>query len=122
MQEQEELEYGGFWIRTGASVVDSILVLLLTFPIMMSVYGWDYFSLETGGVVAGPVDFLVTWVLPAIAVIAFWIAKQATPGKMALSLHIVDAATGNTPPPASCSDDTLGISWPRSLSASESCG
>ncbi len=31
--------------------------------------------------------------LPAIAVILFWIARQATPGKMALSLRIVDAKT-----------------------------
>ena len=32
--------------------------------------------------------------LPAVATILFWKARQATPGKMALSLKIVDAQTG----------------------------
>ncbi len=43
---------------------------------------------------AGPADFLISWILPAIAVIAFWIIKPATPGKMAISAQIVDATTG----------------------------
>jgi len=30
-----------------------------------------------------------------MAVITFWLMKQATPGKMAVSARIVDAATGN---------------------------
>ena len=31
-----------------------------------------------------------------VAVIWFWTAKQATPGKMLLSLRVVDAKTGNS--------------------------
>lgn len=31
---------------------------------------------------------------PALAVIAFWVYRQATPGKMAISARIVDAETG----------------------------
>lgn len=93
----DQPEYAGFWIRTGAAVIDSILVLMITFPLLISVYGWDYFDADTTGFVAGPADFLISWVLPAIAVVAFWIARQATPGKMVLSMRIVDASTGNTP-------------------------
>jgi uncharacterized RDD family membrane protein YckC len=36
-------------------------------------------------------------VLPPLAVIAFWIARQATPGKMVLRAKIVDAETGEPP-------------------------
>ncbi|WP_409526000.1 RDD family protein [Nitrincola sp. MINF-07-Sa-05] len=93
MQDQG-LEYAGFWVRTGATIIDSILIMLITFPIIISVYGWAYFDMENTGLIAGPVDFLVSWVLPAILVIAFWIYKQATPGKMAVSAKIVDATTG----------------------------
>src|SRR5574340_747 len=56
---------------------------------------WAYFDAGQTGIVAGPADFLISWVLPAVAVIAFWIIKQATPGKMAVSTRIVDADSGN---------------------------
>jgi len=99
MQEQE-LEYAGFWLRTGATIIDTILIMLITFPLLISKYGWEYFDPEQTGLIAGPLDFLLSWVLPAIAVIWFWIIKQATPGKMAVSAKIVDATSGNAPSPA----------------------
>ena len=34
--------------------------------------------------------------MPAAASIIFWLSKQATPGKMAVSAKVVDARTGNT--------------------------
>jgi uncharacterized RDD family membrane protein YckC len=37
---------------------------------------------------------VVQWVLPAVAVVAFWLARQATPGKMVIHARIVDADTG----------------------------
>jgi uncharacterized RDD family membrane protein YckC len=43
------------------------------------------------------VDVLVNWVLPAIAVVLFWIYRQATPGKIAIGAQIVDAGTGGKP-------------------------
>ena len=96
MQEQE-LEYAGFRIHTGATIIDTILLMLITFPLLISIYGWGYLDAEQTGFIAGPADFLITWVLPAIATIVFWVTKQATPGKMVVSTRIVDAATGNTP-------------------------
>jgi uncharacterized RDD family membrane protein YckC len=40
---------------------------------------------------------MLNYILPAIAVIVFWIYKSATPGKMATKLMIVDAETGGRP-------------------------
>ncbi len=45
----------------------------------------------------GPADFLINWLLPAIAVVVFWIYRQATPGKIAIGARIVDADTGGKP-------------------------
>jgi uncharacterized RDD family membrane protein YckC len=95
--EQSELEYVGFWARVLASIIDSILVVIVTVPLLRLLYGrsvdfygtrLDYQSLSV------PHGFLFDWVLPAVAVIAFWIARQATPGKMVIGARIVDARTG----------------------------
>lgn len=94
MQPTEPVHYAGFWIRVVASLIDTVLVLIITFPLVYAVYGKDYFDPEATGLVTGPADFLITWVLPAVAVILFWLSRQATPGKMALSLRIVDADSG----------------------------
>lgn len=91
----QEVKYAGFWIRTGAAIIDTLWIMLVTFPLLVAIYGWAYFEAEKTGIVAGPADFLISWVLPAVAVIAFWIVKQATPGKMAVSTKIVDAESGN---------------------------
>jgi len=40
---------------------------------------------------------LIRYVLPAVLVIAFWLYKLATPGKMAIGATIVDARTGRRP-------------------------
>ncbi|MGE4545953.1 MAG: RDD family protein [Pedobacter sp.] len=90
--EDSDLEYAGFWVRAGATIIDSILLAVITFPILVSIYGWQYF--ESTAFIAGPADFLISWILPAVAVIWFWINKQATPGKMALSMRVVDAGSG----------------------------
>ena len=91
---ENELEYVGFWARVGASIIDIILVMLITLPILLGIYGSEYFTSEQ--LIAGPADFLISWVLPAVATILFWLHKQATPGKMAVTARVVDAKTGNT--------------------------
>ncbi|MCL1476197.1 MAG: RDD family protein [Marinobacter sp.] len=91
--ESVELEYVGFWPRVGASLIDTILVGAVIWPIWTAFYGESYWANDR--VVQGPMDFFLSWILPAVAVILFWVAKQATPGKMAVSAKIVDAKTGN---------------------------
>jgi uncharacterized RDD family membrane protein YckC len=90
-----ELEYVGFWLRVWASIIDSVLVMVVLLPILR-VYRGDiswldmYTSTEPTGV-------LLNSVLPAIAVLIFWVTRQATPGKMAIGASIVDADTGKRP-------------------------
>jgi uncharacterized RDD family membrane protein YckC len=95
VESNEDIEYAGFWIRVWAAIIDSILILLITVPILLTIYGVQY--LESENFIKGPLDFLISWVLPAIAVITFWVYKSATPGKMAISAKIVDAQTGVKP-------------------------
>jgi uncharacterized RDD family membrane protein YckC len=90
----EEPRYAGFWIRVGATLIDTIIVVLVTAPILYAVYGAAYFTADS--VVTGPVDFLLSWVAPAIAVVMFWLLRRATPGKMVFSAEVVDARTGAT--------------------------
>jgi uncharacterized RDD family membrane protein YckC len=89
-------EYVGFWARVGAAIIDTILVLVICAPLVTYIYGPDYW-MGAGGFIAGPADFLINWLLPAVAVILFWIYRQATPGKMAIGAKIVDAKTGGKP-------------------------
>jgi uncharacterized RDD family membrane protein YckC len=100
-------EYVGFWPRFGAFVIDSILVLLVTAPVLAWIYrnepGAGLAELLNYGLAdlfgellrpRGLADVVINWVLPAIAVVAFWLARGATPGKMAFDARVVDAATG----------------------------
>lgn len=93
---EDELEYAGFWIRVGAAIVDSILILLIILPLMILIYGWAVFDVNSSST-DGPVSFIINWVLPAVGVIIFWTYRQATPGKMAFAMRILDAKTGNPP-------------------------
>lgn len=92
---EEQLEYVGFWRRVLASIIDSLLIGMITLPLLLAFYGMAYLSSDN--FIEGPIDFLVSYVLPAVAIILFWVWKQATPGKMALSAKIVDAKTGKEP-------------------------
>jgi uncharacterized RDD family membrane protein YckC len=91
----QELEYVGFWPRVGAAAIDSLLIVFITLPLLTAVYGREYWQSEAW--VRGPADVFINWVLPAVAVVLFWIYRQATPGKMAISARIVDAKTGARP-------------------------
>lgn len=87
----QELEYVGFWPRVGASLIDTLLQLAVTMPIIYAVYGRLSAPERT---FMGIGDFLISFVFPAIAVVAFWVYKSATPGKLAMSARVVDSDTG----------------------------
>lgn len=89
------LVYAGFWIRVGASLIDTLLLSLIILPIILMAFGPAYLEDEQIQVSSG--SFVINYILPAIVVIVFWIYKSATPGKMILRLKIVDAKTGGKP-------------------------
>lgn len=88
-------EYAGFWLRVGAALIDSVLLLIVIWPLMAAIYGLQYWT--SGHYILGFWDVVINYLLPAIVVIIFWIYRSATPGKMMLNLTIVDAKTGNAP-------------------------
>jgi len=92
---QTHIAYAGFWIRTAAALVDTVLILMLTTPLLYSIYGEQYFT--RGLTLSGAWDYLISWGLPAIAIITYWICRAATPGKIMLRLKIVDAESGAHP-------------------------
>lgn len=86
------VEYVGFWKRVVAFLIDTLIVLVVTVPLVLAIYGRGYGE-RAGGLFAGFWDFVIQVVLPAVAVIVFWRYRGATPGKMAISAKIVDAET-----------------------------
>jgi len=91
----EQVEYAGFWIRTGAAIIDSILAMIIIMPLLTAIYGVSYWESEL--LFNGTWDVFLNYLFPAIAVVIFWVYKSATPGKMATKLTIVDARTGQHP-------------------------
>ncbi|MBT2866291.1 RDD family protein [Chromobacterium violaceum] len=97
---EQELEYVGFWARVLASLADTILLLIVSAPLLWLLAGReaasagglpDLAELSGAGSLA---ECLVNYLLPAVAIILFWIYKSATPGKMMLGARVVDADTG----------------------------
>lgn len=106
--DDQAIEYVGFWPRVGATVVDMVLSAVVLQPIGSAIYRRRD-TLDLAAAVGdpsiasqalleallphGPLDLLANWLLPAAAVILFWMARQATPGKMLIKARIVDADT-----------------------------
>jgi uncharacterized RDD family membrane protein YckC len=89
-----ELRPAGFWIRVLAWIIDCILIAALTVPILLAIYGLEFFiSTE---LIKGPVHFLISYVFPVVFTIACWLLWRGTPGKLIFGLRVVDAATGET--------------------------
>ncbi|HAT1684562.1 TPA: RDD family protein [Klebsiella oxytoca] len=91
--EHPEYEYAGFWPRTGACLLDSFIFALVSLPLLLAIYGTDYLNSED--LFAGPADVMINLVLPAILTVVLWRWLQATPGKLALRLRVLDARSGH---------------------------
>jgi len=98
--EEKDLEYVGFWARVGATFIDVFLLLVVTMPPLLAFYGMAYFDGDE--LIKGPVDFILNYVFPVVAIVLFWRYKQATPGKMAIRAKVVDAKTGGVPSVGQC--------------------
>lgn len=88
----ETREYAGFWIRVGATLIDSVLFLIVFSIPLTLIYGMDYWTAtETPG---GFWDALIQYILPIALTVWFWTKYLGTPGKMLLRLRVVDAESG----------------------------
>lgn len=85
-------EYVGFWSRVWASVIDTI-VLLIVVGVLLMIFGRQesLAALPTQGSLT---DVFLNYLLPFVAVIALWVRYGATPGKQVIHARIVDATTG----------------------------
>ena len=88
-------QYAGFWIRTAAALIDSIVLMLITSPLLILWYGFDtYWKAAETNDFLGIGEVLISWLLPVVLTIVFWLKVQATPGKMLFSLKVLDELTG----------------------------
>jgi uncharacterized RDD family membrane protein YckC len=83
-------DYAGFGPRALAFLLDALIVTVVVVPIMVLGFGVQEMPTESSW------ELLVLLAVAA-AVIGFWRAFGATPGKIALGLKIVDARTGHAP-------------------------
>ena len=83
----EGVRYVGFWKRVAAGLLDLVLVMFVVTPVTVYLFGDGWTDAR------GVLGFVVNWVPLGGAIIAFWVMKGATPGKMAISASVVDADT-----------------------------
>lgn len=99
-------KYAGFWKRLLATLIDTTLLLLIIWPIMIGIYGEAY--LESESAIMGAWDFLISYIFPAFLTVTFWVCKSATPGKMITKIKIIDAESGLKPSIGQCLGRYLG--------------
>ncbi|MGD8926807.1 MAG: RDD family protein [Thioalkalispiraceae bacterium] len=104
-EEEKDIVYVGFWLRFAAAVIDSIAVLVIVIPLLLIIYDGNFLSIKVDpdlnqtlrNLVPDFGEFIIKYILPAVAIILFWVFKSATPGKMAIGAEIVDAKTLSKP-------------------------
>jgi uncharacterized RDD family membrane protein YckC len=93
----DEVKYAGFWLRTLAAIIDTILFCAVIFTVLYFLVGPQVFD-NSSDYMYSMTYFLFEWIIPITIVIVFWITKSATPGKMVLNMKIVDVKTlGSVP-------------------------
>lgn len=91
----EFVGYAGFWVRCGAMLVDTVIILMISLPLTVIIYSSQLWQGDRA--VMGGLDILINWLFPIVVVILFWRYKGATPGKMMTGMMVVDEKTGLIP-------------------------
>ena len=100
--DRTEVQYAGFWARVFAQIIDTILCTAGIVPLLYGLYGTAY--MDFNKLMSSPLEYLLSYqpqtgatvlsyVVPTVALMAFWLSLQATPGKMLISAKVVDAVT-----------------------------
>ncbi len=84
-----EYEYAGFWIRVAATLIDTVLMMIVALPVgfvfgMLGLVNPDN---------TAPFEMFINIVVIAFYIFA-WVKYAGTPGKRILKLKILDADTG----------------------------
>jgi len=108
--EAANLRYGGFWIRCGAMILDSVVIFSVTLLAVRLLYGQGYMEWAMEGAAQGMTRerIFFNWILPAAYFVGFWVLTSATLGKMLVKVKIVDAKTGEPASPLQCVVRYLG--------------
>jgi len=85
-----DVKYAGFWIRTFATIIDTIWLYGIIYFFLVSMFGPEILDPEASYTMS---LFFFEYVIPFAVVMIFWILKSATPGKMLLKMKIVDKTT-----------------------------
>jgi hypothetical protein len=78
-----ELVYAGFWYRCGAYFLDSMLIYLLIFALMLLVYGMIY--LDDPQAYWGPAGAVISYAMPPALILLFWNITERRPEKWRLA-------------------------------------
>lgn len=84
-----EYSYAGFWIRVVATIIDTVLLMLVIFPIAFALGFMGFSDSESFGAIDVATQ-LITFAL----YIWLWVKFAGTPGHRLLKLKILDADTG----------------------------
>lgn len=85
-------QYAGFWIRTLAAIIDSIIMLIITWPLLYLFYGADFITSES--LIKGTADVIISYIFPIVFSVVLWMKFGGTPGKRMLGLKVIDEQTG----------------------------
>jgi uncharacterized RDD family membrane protein YckC len=97
-----EVQYAGFLRRLAASLIDTLILLIVLTPLSLLFTSGDYLpgldpEGDIGAQMAG-IEFdwaylLINDLLPMVFVVFFWVRFRATPGKQLMDCEVVDATT-----------------------------
>jgi uncharacterized RDD family membrane protein YckC len=88
------LQYTGFGRRFLATIIDSILFLILFGSIFYFIYGIDFIEESS---TFNTINVLLNYIIPFILVLVLWQYTSTTPGKAFFQVKIVDADTFKKP-------------------------
>jgi len=91
MSGRSPVELAGFAPRLAAQLIDILWML----PVGVALESLGRFA--RGGAELSPGAEILLQLIAGLMVVLFWASRQATPGKMAMRLRVVDAVTGTTP-------------------------
>ena len=84
-------QYAGFWVRTLATIIDSILWFIVMTPVVY-IFGLDA-DLADASLIYSTTDVVSSLALAAFSIVC-WLKFAGTPGKRLLKLKVLDAQTG----------------------------